>query len=772
MKILILLCHLCVTFSFFTSSDANSNSTTETYTLIKATNLAKPGCPSRCGDVIVPYPFGIGNDTNCSIGHGFDLYCKNAIQPPKLSIHINSYSSVKHISDTTIRTSNNVASRCYLPNGTISYGVYIEGNFTGQPYTMSEVNKFTVIGCNDFAWLTSTTESRNVSTGCMVFCSTPEDVVGGQCSGNGCCQSSIPEGIRYYKAHVSSMNGSDMSYTRSFNPCTYAFIGEETAFKFNGMTDLNDTSLKEKIEASVPKVLEWAIGNLSCVEAEATDGFACQANSRCVNSTRETGGYRCICNEGYEGNPYLPPGCQDIDECHYPEKIPCYGTCVNSVGNYTCKCKQGYSGDAKTPHGCRRKPIRPLVLYIGVGSGLLAIVIVLLVSYFMAKKKKLLIQREKFFEQNGGVLLEEKLKTKSGVGVDSMKIFRSQELEEATNKYAEDKILGRGGNGIVYRGNLPDNRVVAIKKSQRLDQGQREQFINEMVILTQINHQNVVQLLGCCLETDVPLLVYEFVSNGTLHHHIHSRKSGIGRLSWESRLRIAHESAGALAYLHSDARMSIIHRDVKSSNILLDDNYTAKIADFGASRLIPLGDHNQVSTLVQGTLGYLDPEYLRTGQLTDKSDVYSFGVVLAELLTGKKPIAGERCLAEQSLATYFENAMKENRLLDILEFEVVKEATDEQLKKACDLTCRCLDQLRENRPSMKSVTIELETLRKFRKHPWDNRENYNEMSSLMIESKPNDLYEVPLITNSDTFGEHTSSTTRMRDVISEVQSPR
>ncbi|XP_024964973.1 wall-associated receptor kinase 5-like, partial [Cynara cardunculus var. scolymus] len=423
--------------------------------------------------------------------------------------------------------------------------------------------------------------------------------------------------------------------------------------------------------------------------------------------------------------------------------FPCHGTCINTLGNYTCECGRGYSGDAKIRDGCRRKPYHPLWLYIGVGSGLLVVLIVLSVSYFTAKKKKLVKQREKCFKQNGGVLLEEKLKTMGGISVSCMKIFHVGELEEATDKYAEHKILGRGGNGIVYKGNLLDNRVVAIKKSQRLDQRQREQFINEMVILTQINHQNVVQLLGCCLETDVPLLVYEFVSNGTLHHHIHNRKSGVERLSWDSRLRIAHESASALAYLHSDARMSIIHRDVKSSNILLDESYTAKIADFGASRLILLDDHDQVTTLVQGTLGYLDPEYLRTGQLTDKSDVYSFGVVLAELLTGKKPIATNRCLAEQTLAAYFEKAMKENRMLEILEFELVKEATDEQLKATCDLTCKCLNQLGENRPSMKKVAIQLETLRKIRKHPWVSQVNYNEMSSLMLENEPNDLYEVP-----------------------------
>ena len=136
--------------------------------------------------------------------------------------------------------------------------------------------------------------------------------------------------------------------------------------------------------------------------------------------------------------------------------------------------------------------------------GFLALLTGLSVLYFMAKKRKIAKLREKFYEQNGGALLEEKLKTTGGIGVGFMKVFQFQELKEATDNYAEDRILGRGGNGIVYKGTLPDKCVVAIKKSQRLDQGQREQFINEMVILTQIKHQNVVQLLGCCLETDVP----------------------------------------------------------------------------------------------------------------------------------------------------------------------------------------------------------------------------------------------------------------------------
>ncbi|KAJ0520862.1 putative protein kinase RLK-Pelle-WAK family [Helianthus annuus] len=386
----------------------------------------------------------------------------------------------------------------------------------------------------------------------------------------------------------------------------------------------------------------------------------------------------------------------------------------------------------------------------------------------MVKQRKLIKLREQFFEQNGGVLLEEKLKT---TGRSVMKIFQVEELKEATNNYAEDNILGKGGNGTVYKGTLPDTRLVAIKKSQRLDQGQRDQFINEMVILAQINHKNVVQLLGCCLETDVPMLAYEYVSNDTLYRHIH-KTSGKGRLSWDSRLRIAHESAGALAFLHNDARMSVIHRDVKSTNILLDDNYTAKIADFGASRLVPLG-HDEVTTLVQGTIGYLDPEYFHTGHLTDKSDVYSFGVVLVELLTGKKTIDPERGAQDTNLATHFLKAKKENRLLEILDQQVVKEATGEQLKATCDMVCRCLNQVGGSRPSMKDVAMELEILRKSSKqHPWISEQNYTEASSLMIESEEQNLYAVPLIANSDTFGEYSSSTMGMNEIMLHVHSPR
>ncbi|RWR78319.1 protein LYK5-like protein [Cinnamomum micranthum f. kanehirae] len=218
-----------------------------------------------------------------------------------------------------------------------------------------------------------------------------------------------------------------------------------------------------------------------------------------------------------------------------------------------------------------------------------------------------------------------------------------------------------------------------------MDQNQIDQFINEVVILTQINHRNVVKLLGCWLEEEVPLLVYEFISNGTLHEHIHENiSSNATRITWPDRLRISIETAEALAYLHYAASMPIFHRDVKSSNILLDEHYTAKVADFGISRSVPL-DQTQIPTLVQGTWGYLDPEYFQTSQVTEKSDIYSFGVVLVELLTGQKPVSFDRSREESNLAMYFLSSQKSKEFADFIEEKVLRDGEIKQLRGVAEL---------------------------------------------------------------------------------------
>jgi len=325
-------------------------------------------------------------------------------------------------------------------------------------------------------------------------------------------------------------------------------------------------------------------------------------------------------------------------------------------------------------------------------------------AYWALKKRKLIRLKEQFYQQNGGLLLQQQI-VRHGGSTETAKVFTIEELNEATNNFDEGKIIGQGGQGTVYKGILQNKRIVAIKKSKVSDPNQIEPFINEVVVLSQINHRNVVKLLGCCLETEVPLLVYEFINNGTVYDHLHDQKQSI-KLTWKTRLRIAKETAGVLAYLHSAASTPIIHRDVKSTNILLDHNLTAKVSDFGASRIVPL-DHSQITTLVQGTLGYLDPEYFLTSQLTEKSDVYSFGVVLAELLTGKKALSFSRPEVDRNLAAYFVSSMKEGRLLHILD-KSIDDADIEQLKKVALIVEWCLRVKGEDRPTMKEVAMELE----------------------------------------------------------------
>ncbi|KAK9096299.1 hypothetical protein Sjap_021796 [Stephania japonica] len=695
-------------------------------------SITKLGCQDKCGKVSIPYPFGLGDDSNCYEEAKFKLICNKTFDPPLLFLEQDIFGSIPIIDISLLKGQLTIllwmSSRCNTINGSVTNDAFNLWLTLNEGYKVSNTrNKFVVIGCDTLATMKDSI-GNNFHTGCLSFCTDVKSVINGSCTGIGCCETAIPKGVD--SLNVSFASFYNHTKVWSFNPCSYAFLADDQWFKFY-VADLwsfpNRVEYKHKYGdrnvAAPPVVIDWAVGNLTCNEVLKGNPtrYACGRNTTCSDSENAPG-YHCLCKQGFEGNPYLLNGCQDVDECADPEKNSCVALCSNTEGSFKCSCPSGFYGDGinvkKGGSGCtaskRDFPLTQLI--IGTSFGVLLVLIGSSVLFWALQKRKLMKSREKFFQQNGGMFLRQQLSSHDH-SVETVKIFTSEELKRATDNYNEHRILGQGGYGTVYKGILSDNRVVAIKKSKVIDKAQIEQFINEVLILSQINHRNVVKLLGCCLETEVPLLVYEYITNGTLHHHIHDQKHK-NSLSWSKRLRIASETAGALAYLHSAASQPIIHRDVKSTNILLDDNYIAKVSDFGASRLFAF-DQTQLSTLVQGTMGYLDPEYMHTSLLTDKSDVYSFGVVLVELLTARKVLSFEEPEERRNLAMYFLSSLKENRLIELLDQRVVEEGDLGEIHEIANLARQCLRLHGEERPTMKEVAMELQgLLRVSQKHAW------------------------------------------------------
>ncbi|XP_010273351.1 PREDICTED: wall-associated receptor kinase-like 1 [Nelumbo nucifera] len=256
----------------------------------------------------------------------------------------------------------------------------------------------------------------------------------------------------------------------------------------------------------------------------------------------------------------------------------------------------------------------------------------------------------------------------------------------------------------------PKKQSAVMEEVALVDENRLKQFINEIVILSQINHRNVVKLFGCCLDAEFPLLIYEFISGGNLAERIHEKNKDL-LFSWNIRLKIATEIASAVAYLHSAASIPIYYRDIKSSSILLDEKYTAKVSDFGISRLVE-NDKTHLTTSVQGTFGYFDPEYFQSYQFTEKSDVFSFGVVLLELLTVEKTISSSRSSEDRCLVTYFASSVREDHFFKILDPQIKQEGKTEELQAVANLAMRCLNTSGRERPTMMEVASELERLRR------------------------------------------------------------
>nr|XP_023919249.1 putative wall-associated receptor kinase-like 16 [Quercus suber]POF01848.1 wall-associated receptor kinase 2 [Quercus suber] len=684
---------------------------------VRVASQSNSNCVRKCGNVEIPYPFGT-SVPNCSLDESFLISCDNISGTPKPFLS-HGYIEILNISlnDGELLVSTPLTRYC--SNNRSQQSIWSKFPISDRK------NKFIAVGCGIIAYVRDS--SGIYASACISSCVRSNSSVNNSRPCSGCCETTVPPGVVEFTVDTMFNFG---------NSCVFSFVVEKKAFNFSS-SDLQNL----RSRSTVPVVLDWAIANKTCEDARNSTDYACRAEkSECHNSTNGLG-YLCKCSSGFEGNAYdFDHGCKDINECE--RSNPCNNQkCNNTNGGYECICGKGYEpvheengkGDRTVPTGCRQRipgnqPIKTSIIALCISVSLLILLLGGSWICWGLKRRKHLKLKEKFFQQNGGLLLRQQVSNHESSM--TTKIFTAKELKKATNNYDESTVLGQGGYGTVYKGVLSDNKVVAIKKSKIGDQSQIEQFINEVIVLTQINHRNVVKLFGCCLETEVPLLVYEFITNGTLCDHIHD-KGRSSLLSWEKRLKIAIETAEALAYLHSATSMPIIHRDIKTANILLDDNYTAKVADFGASRLVPL-DQTQLTTLVQGTLGYLDPEYLQTSNLTEKSDVYSFGVVMAELLTGKKALSFDRPEIDRNLATSFVSAIKEDRLLQIVEVHIVNDGNIEQLKEVANLAKRCLRLRGDDRPSMKEVAAELERLKKREKKPSEDTDVYANKTEYLL----------------------------------------
>ncbi|EPS63348.1 hypothetical protein M569_11437, partial [Genlisea aurea] len=301
-----------------------------------------------------------------------------------------------------------------------------------------------------------------------------------------------------------------------------------------------------------------------------------------------------------------------------------------------------------------------------------------------------------------------RLKHSGLLKISGVKDFRFIDLSHATQNFDNSTLVGQGGYGKVYRGVLSDGMVVAIKRAQEGSLQGEHEFLTEIELLSRLHHCNLVSLIGFCDEEDEQMLVYEFMPNGTLRQHLSSEKCKMP-LPFDTRVKIALGAARGILYLHTEADPPIFHRDIKSANILLDSNFTAKVADFGLSRLAPLpeleGDiPSHVSTVVKGTPGYLDPEYFRTYKLTDKSDVYSLGVVLLEMMTGMHPIFhGKNIVREVNVAHQL------GAIRSIIDDRMGSFPTD-CASKFVELALKCCREETHSRPAMAEVVRELENI--------------------------------------------------------------
>ncbi|BAT06118.1 Os08g0501200, partial [Oryza sativa Japonica Group] len=663
---------------------------------------------AAAGGISIEYPFCV--EPGC-YHPGFNLTCNHSYSPPRLFLGDGTVQVLEiAIPQATVRINSGRMVFNSTGNHAVNRSLLDQ---VGRPYFVAASNRIALLSCNArvdvrAAGRNNNKTSTKLLSSCTAIC--PTDDGGGAttildigpegpCSGIGCCETSMllaGSSTAAYSIQVQNLQEQAVVLNRTDD---LVYLVDE---RFNYTLDM---SFGYSSPEELPARLDWYINSSSACPLPASAPECRSAHSYC-DSTYDNKAYICRCSEGYEGNPYVPDGCHDIDECARHDIYPCYGKCINLPGDYICLCNNGTYGDAKKKEGCiPMKQDLGLRIGLGVGGGTILLLLALSAPFISSKMKlrKMKRMKETFFRQNHGLLLGRLVSQNADIG--QRMIMTLQELEKATDNFDKSREIGGGGHGVVYKGIL-DLQVVAIKKSRIVVKREIDDFINEVAILSQVNHRNVVKLLGCCLETEVPLLVYEFISNGSLDHHLHV--DGPISLPWDDRIRIALEVARALTYLHSATTIPIFHRDIKACNILLDENLISKVSDFGASRYIPI-EQTEVTTAVQGTIGHLDPMYYYTGHLTDKSDVFSFGVLLIELLTRKRPMY--RTDHGESLVLYFASLHRQGQVVEIIDPQVMTEGDGDQIQEVASLAATCTKLNGQDRPTMRDVEMTLENLR-------------------------------------------------------------
>ncbi|KAK4846375.1 hypothetical protein QYF36_016505 [Acer negundo] len=342
-----------------------------------------------------------------------------------------------------------------------------------------------------------------------------------------------------------------------------------------------------------------------------------------------------------------------------------------------------------------------VIIGTAAGGCVLLLLLVLAGVYAYHRKRR----AEKANDQNPFAHWDQNKSSGSIPQLKGARCFSFEELNKYTNHFSDTNEVGSGGYGKVYRATLPSGQLIAIKRAQHGSMQGAVEFKTEIELLSRVHHKNLVTLLGFCFEQGEQMLIYEYIPNGSVKDSL-SGKTGI-RLDWLRRLKIALGAARGLSYLHELADPPIIHRDVKSTNIMLDERLTAKVADFGLSKPMGDSDKDHITTQVKGTMGYLDPEYYMTNQLTEKSDVYSFGVLMLEILTGRRPIErGKYIVREIKMA--MDKKKDLYNLYEILDPTIGLGTTLKGFEKFVDLSLRCVEESGADRPSMSEVVKEIE----------------------------------------------------------------